>query len=234
MLIGLGTGRCGTGSLAETLGLNHEAAVLPWKKSLVRLGCVWQGVRRSKGDVGSYWLPYVEDVLEREPDTRFVCLQREREATCRSWERMHAARDRFAVEVPWRQPDGVIKVINLMPDSDKPVAEAVRDYYDDYYREARRLAQKHPKRFRIFESPKVLNDRKLQREMLRFSGLRQSVTRSRVHTKKNPDAVRLYHTVQGAAMEAFKRGERRIFIPQDVIDKHGIDAANQMVKIKVY
>jgi hypothetical protein len=60
MIIGLGTGRCGTGSLAEILGLNHETAVLPWNRDMTRFKSVWQGVRRVKGDVDSYWMPYVE------------------------------------------------------------------------------------------------------------------------------------------------------------------------------
>lgn len=148
MILGLGTGHCGTRSLAALLGLPHEKYRLPWKRDEKRLDRIWEDLMKDGGDVGLQWLPYVEMVLERAPDTRFLCLQRDREDTLRG----------FGV-AEYNDPLGEIE--GRIP---------IGDYYDRYYYEAMRLRVAHPERFRIFPMEQVLNFEPYQSEMLSWCG----------------------------------------------------------------
>lgn len=235
LIFGLGTGRCGTGSLAEILGLSHESALLPWEPDEVRFRQVWSFVCRHGGDVGFYWINYVDRVLALEPSARFICLERDRAATLRSWAKVQTGRDRLELQAAWRRPDDrKVQVIDLLPRRDDlPIDEALAHYYDGYMAEARRLARAHPSRFRIFASPAVLRERKAQRELLRFAKLRQPVRRdATVHMGTSERKAWMHNIVNGRAMEAIRRGERKIEIPNEILEHHGVDAS-QMLRVNV-
>lgn len=88
IIIGLGTGRCGTHSLAYLLAkqldtkARHEGCELPWimdEEELARnLAKTTRTQRSIVCDVASYWLSYVEELLLIAPNTRFICLRRPR------------------------------------------------------------------------------------------------------------------------------------------------------------
>ena len=78
IVIGLGTGRCGTKSLARLLRLPHEAQGAPVGSNKHFRG-LWKSTLKHGGDVGYYWLPWVEEALKHDPDIRFVCIEREKE-----------------------------------------------------------------------------------------------------------------------------------------------------------
>ncbi|MCY2987859.1 MAG: hypothetical protein NTY19_08365 [Planctomycetota bacterium] len=90
IVLGMGTGQCGTVLLAQILGKQHDARVtheqpplLPWNR---RPGV--PGIRervqrllatrkaRLVGDVASFYLPYAEDAIEFNSQVRIVCLRR--------------------------------------------------------------------------------------------------------------------------------------------------------------
>lgn len=158
LIVGLGTGRSGTHSLAALLGRqpNTEARhqpppCLPWH---VDYG--WYGLTREMvagidspvvALVGWYYLPYV-DLLLRDFDARFVCLRRDREETVCSIDRLTAEFDHWSNRSPsdsantrWR---------NLFPSydvDDKRVAIGL--YWDEYHRRAEAQAAQHPDRVRV-------------------------------------------------------------------------------------
>ena len=90
-VIGCGTGRCGTRSFTKFLNENgitasHERWNLVWEpdfdvcaKSLDIMS------EDGKSDVGFYWLNYVEFVVDCYPETKFVCLKRNREDVIKSF-----------------------------------------------------------------------------------------------------------------------------------------------------
>lgn len=216
------------------LGVPHEGIWLPFERNEERFRQVWSRVRRVGGDFGPYWLHYVEDILTRDPETRFVCLQREREATCRSWEKAAFGKRRFGVRFAWRAPDGKIHVDDAVGGSEGPIPEAIRAYYDAYYTRSRDLAAKYPRRFRIFRSPDVIEGRKARREMLRFAGLKRPVvSRPRVHTKGTWEKARMKNIVDDLAMDQLEHGGRKIVIPHDVLEAHGIDQLDPSTLMKV-
>lgn len=235
IVIGLGSGRSGTASLAQLL--NHQRDTLCFHElnpSCVRftgtpqpilntidefqaildggepsrltvdLGrvvaaraydelCRMQRVRVI-GDVAFYYLTYVEEIVARNANVRFICLKRERQATIESWVKKAAITrwrskriaDRLASWITrepyytsrnfWIEHDGSVWQPDPVWDKCFPkfVARDVRDaigqYWDMYLAEAARLAALLPDVFRIVET-KCLNDREVQRELLAFCGI---------------------------------------------------------------
>ncbi|MBW3600963.1 MAG: hypothetical protein KY475_27320, partial [Planctomycetes bacterium] len=99
LVLGLGTGRCGTHALAQLLDRQGDARVtheepplLPWRRregqaAITARLARWRRERRERliGDVASFYLPYVEEALEAEPELRVVCLRRPREEVVASF-----------------------------------------------------------------------------------------------------------------------------------------------------
>ena len=98
IILGVGTGRCGTGSLAKVLNEQNEAVcsyeeppLLPWRAAdaaLLRERFArfrTHAKARLLGDVGSFYLPYLKDAIAVEPDIRIVCLRRPREEVVTSF-----------------------------------------------------------------------------------------------------------------------------------------------------
>ena len=80
IILGIGTGRCGTASLAKILNRQQEAVcsfdeppLLPWKHTdgprLIRERFArfrLHGKKRLLGDCASFYLPYIEDAIAAE------------------------------------------------------------------------------------------------------------------------------------------------------------------------
>jgi hypothetical protein len=93
LILGIGTGFCGSRSLARVLNQQpgfqisvDDAPLLPWKRAgdrevLRERFARWRKVRTGQvlGDVAAFYLPYVEEIVALEPAVRIVCLKRPRE-----------------------------------------------------------------------------------------------------------------------------------------------------------
>lgn len=169
LLIGLGTGRCGTVSLSQLLdaqpdvSMLHEGMIdgqhhlLRWHDDEARLDH-WLGVLQQRaagteffGDVGMYFLPYVGHLLARWPHARFIVLRRDREATVQSFLKKTEGRNH------WMEHDGTTWAHDSRWDASFPTfdapdkATALRQYWDTYYAEVERLQQVHPGSIATFE-----------------------------------------------------------------------------------
>jgi hypothetical protein len=161
LVIGLGTGRCGTHSLAKLLDdqpdarVTHELGdrpVMPWRhdENLAQ-GAVlhFEGQQHDGlfGDVAFYWLNYAEDLLRAFPNAKFVVLKRDREETVESYCRWSPGRNHWAdhmglqwIECPW---DWCFPSYPTSMEKE----EAITRYWDEYYRETDRLAGLYPGNF---------------------------------------------------------------------------------------
>lgn len=95
------------------------------------------------GDVGFYYLPYVEYILEQEPSCCFVCLQRDRTATIRSYLCKTDGKNH------WQWHDGTTfrycpwdACYPKYPIIDK--SAAIGRYWDEYYQRISALSSQFP------------------------------------------------------------------------------------------
>lgn len=162
------------------------------------------------GDIAFYYLNYVEDILQVDPECIFVCIKRDRAKTVSSWlkkssikrwrslwlgDRLKSwlTRTPFYTEYNfWQEHDGSRWKKDPVWDSCFPKfeasskEEAIGMYWDNYYHEADRLQKLHPDRFRIFDV-EDLSVSERQRDILSFIGLEQSrmVYGEEVHRHKS-------------------------------------------------
>lgn len=146
------------------------------------------------GDIAFYYLTYVEDIISRNRDVRFVCLRRNREDTIRSWlKKSSISRWRskhFADRISslltrqpflesknfWMEHDGTRWQPDPVWDKCFPkfegpsISDAIGQYWDFYYETSEEYTRKFPSVFRIFETER-LNDRACQVDLLTFCGV---------------------------------------------------------------
>lgn len=180
LLIGLGTGRCGTTSLAHLLNSAEDCSVTH-ESGVIRLGLSWNfsekgikkaldimgGVRDKKvGDIAFYYLPYVEWIASQRPEATFVCMRRDREETIESYMKKSGTRDHWSSMRndldPWDRMYPRFKT------DDKRAAIGM--YWDMYYEETDRL-ERSGIRIKTFDMHMLNEDSGVER-ILDFCGLR--------------------------------------------------------------
>ena len=182
MIIGLGSGRCGTESLANLLNrqigasVTHEYCSMPWefdeKIWKWNMGRFLSGEKPYNteiiGDVGFYWLNYVGRLLELQENAKFVCLKRDKQETIDSYMKksnglnVHPTDDRF----------------RLFPRYSPPLKEAVGAMWDDYYRIAESWREKYPGSFLIMDMDEALNTSDGMMVMMEHLGIKNPI----IHT----------------------------------------------------
>ena len=170
-VFGLGTGRCGSTSLASLLNLQagahvtHERRSYRWVGSEAAVLQVMSQLQRDPawlvGDVCGTYLPYVSLLLQQEPTAKFVCLQRDKQKTVAS--ALSANPDRNFWEPGKRN-------LAAPQYDEKDSAKAMGLYWEDYYRQAADLASKLPQSVRLFPT-ELLNSEDGQRAILDFVGV---------------------------------------------------------------
>jgi hypothetical protein len=235
IVIGIGTGRSGTASLAKLLNAQKDAVCFhemnpscvrfsgtprPVLNGIDEFQAIVQGgdpslltvdlgrpvaaraydrLRRMSrvrliGDIAFYYLSYVEPILERHPDVRFVHLLRDRTATVDSWmqktmiPRWTSKRlaDRVAAWITrepfheshnhWMQHDGSIwrpdpiwdKCFPKFPGPTK--RRAIEQYWDFYTATVEQLADRHPGSILTVRTEQ-LNNPEEQRRLLAWCGV---------------------------------------------------------------
>ena len=174
LVIGLGSGRCGTLSLAKLLNLQegssvtHEFCPLPWEFDeeiwTVMMGRLFSGKHPYNteiiGDVGFYWINYIERLLDLQSTTKFICLKRDREETM----------DSYMVKSSGLNVHPTDNWFRLFPRYNLPAREAVGAMWDDYYKIAETIARKYPDKFMLIDMNDSLNNEQKQRTMMKFAG----------------------------------------------------------------
>lgn len=193
IVLGLGPGQCGLNLLAEILAKQsssevtlEERPLLPWPRSESSLtgpdslSPIRQRLNRWKfkrhgyliGDVASFYLPYVEEVIEACPSIRIVCLERPIEeicaAFCRQLDQMFSVPTDHWSTVPalgWHH-DPIWSQIYPKYDSYDRNTGLIR-YCTEYYVRARSLQRQFPTHFQIVDT-EILTTREGVRQVLSF------------------------------------------------------------------
>ena len=183
LIIGLGSGRCGTTTLARILNaqenalFTHENFTLPWRvNECMGLGAVVSMHGRDAnmfGDSAFYWIKYVPEVLRYAPDARFVCLKRNKNEVVRSF-LARSDKQNWWTDPSSKHWDTELKLefkIIMFPKYDLPKTDGVSEYYDEYYRKAVAWEKIYPRNFKIFNMEEVLNEEVAQIKMFDFCGI---------------------------------------------------------------
>lgn len=184
VMFGLGTGRCGTATLAALIQLQaggsggHERLGhrVAWSGGEREIDVVSRMLEdelaagaRLVGEVGFYYLPYLTRLRARFPAARFIVLQRERAATIASFldktvdkSNHWAPTPRFARHARWSRcfptyPAGLDK------------AKAIGRYWDEYYAATATLERAEPRVFMTVGTER-LGEVATQHAILEFLG----------------------------------------------------------------
>ena len=190
IILGMGTGRCGTHTLADLLNLQPDSSftheqppLLPWdpapgkpviQERLAR-------IRRTRpqrfvGDVSLFYLPYVEDAIAAEPGVKIICLERPKEEVvasfCKWSDTVHPLpTDHWAVEpAPGWHHDPLWT--RIFPQYAEPASreDRIRRYWDEYHDRSTELAGRFPDSVRTFPTD-ALNSEVGVRDILKFAGI---------------------------------------------------------------
>jgi hypothetical protein len=190
IILGIGSGRCGTFSLARLLNQQPDAQVayespplLPWlrpagdrilRERFARFRRL--GTAGTLGDVASFYLPYIDDAIALEPEIRIVCLKRPREEVvadfCRWLDDTYVLPTNHWAEDPIPGRHHVPDRSLIYPHYEtQDRAEGIRRYWDEYYGEVERLAARCPQHLRIYDTQQALDSEEGQRDLLSFVGI---------------------------------------------------------------
>lgn len=180
LLIGLGTGRCGTTSLACLLNSAHGCSV-SHEQGDIRAGLSWEfresGAKKALeilekrpfetvGDVAFYYLPYVRWIAKTRPESTFVCLKRDRQETIDSYMKKCGTRDHWS-----RLKNNADPWDRMYPRFDTfDKRRAIGMYWDSYYAEAEKL-EASGVRIKTFDMG-LLNQKEGVESILDFCGLK--------------------------------------------------------------
>ena len=191
LVLGMGTGRSGSTSLARLLSLQpgcyvgHEhPPLLPWEPDRKILQFHIERFRRllamfsCAGDVAHWWLPYLETLLKKFPGMRVVCTRRSKQATVRSFESIKGEQGTGLNH--WVEHKGVgwkehiwDRCYPKYPSENR--AEAIGFYWDEYYVRAMELADRYPDNILVCDM-EDMNTIPGQEGILRFCGFDHYVT----------------------------------------------------------
>jgi hypothetical protein len=205
VVLGIGTGRCGTTSLATLLNAQQGAKVtherydsrVPWgrggrrwlKHLLHDIDCG----TKLYGDVSFYWLPHIEFILEeisRNYNVKVIVLKRDKKDTVSSFINKTISRNHWQIHEGEKYNHCHQGWDNCFPKfcaSGK--REALEAYWKYYYGEVSRLSQKYEKNVRCFRM-KSLNRKNGQKDILKYAGVEacNRVLLENIKKNKNPYA----------------------------------------------
>jgi len=177
-IIGLGTGRCGTSSLSCLLSAQSHIIVpheykspLPWKVSTKQIEERLKDLRFLNGDIGYYYLSYIKMIMKKFPQTKFVCLQRDRQKTINSFLKWTINRNHWINHdgTKWNKDPKWDPTFPKFECADKN--KVLGKYYDHYYSEAHKVELKYPSSFKVFPTD-YLNTTKGVKQVLSFCQIR--------------------------------------------------------------
>ncbi len=186
LVLGMGTGRCGTMSLARLLGLQHDTESThefpptpTWStnhdEAMSRVAGIAARLSLVAADVAWHYLCHLLVILDNYPDTKFICLERDRTGYLIS-----AYRKILANVNPFQDHDGRDWI--SFPEFECGVPKfnrcsrdkTLQRYYDFYILKSYRLAERFSDNVRIWPMD-VLNNTVLQAEMLTWAGFDKPV-----------------------------------------------------------
>ncbi len=202
VVLGMGTGRCGTYTLHKILAEQnntasfHEGFGFPWEPDYLIfyeaiLNLLINFNTKIVSNIGWYWINYVGRIMNTLEDPRCICLQRPRDEVVDSFERY------LPDENKWTDPDSVSwkprKYIisadrHMWPKYDAPRTQALALYWNEYNDRAYFWQTRLPANFMIMDMHEALNTEDGQHRMLSFLGYPEAEHKIFLNQKLNTPA----------------------------------------------
>jgi len=220
LVIGLGSGRCGSRSLAYLLNaqpntkINHEHFIpMPWKVSgraiqyflesiMTKADTLWYG------DVAFWHLNYMPAIIEILPQTKCVVIKRNRDETIASKVLIYKSLG-YCGCIHFRskhwQPEwdefvfesgGYSLLYHAEPHFDLPIEEAVAAQYDLYYERIDEQMQMYPDNYKLYETEDILSNVDTQMSLFNWLGMTDVFPIVGIHVNKSVDQYRDEHGMQ--------------------------------------
>jgi hypothetical protein len=214
LVIGFGTGRSGTTSLCSFLNAHegvrvlHEGRlsqtlpghpfswtgddepILSWIAQIISENDQYQWI----GDVGMYYINYVEVILSHYPETKFICMQRPMEAVVSSYMKWVPQKNHWMIHDGsiWKHDPKWDKAYPKFESTDKE--EAIRQYWTQYAALTQELMDRFPENIKTIHledfNTKQCRDAIL--DLINYSGKRnvgRHVTENTLRDKMNSRRV---------------------------------------------
>lgn len=201
LIFGLGTGRSGSTSLYEllrnqnnTFATHEHPPLLCWDGDFSTVNFQIQRMKvllsnfRFVADVSHWWLNYFNVIIKNHPNSRFVCIKRNKGSTVSSFLNMKGNGAPGSLN-HWMNHKGDHWRLNpwdkCYPDFEtNSLKDAIGQYWDLYYDQSNKIAMKHPQHFKVFELDKLSSEQG-QLEILDFCGFLEPVTFSNLRKNVN-------------------------------------------------
>ena len=200
IILGLGSGRCGTKSLATLLNfqadteISHEEFNSPrqpfrlsydYNPKNLALAFKVLSLRDTPivGDLAFYWINNVISLLNHKPETKCICLKRDKESVVESfWARNDGSP--MTGDLNFRGLNLKIKGVAVAGMFMKAASECgpnidllkkkTGEVWDNYYTQAEKLEHTYPDNFKVWPT-EALNEEEKVTEMLEFAGFKNPV-----------------------------------------------------------
>jgi hypothetical protein len=190
IIFGLGSGRCGTNSLAKLLNNQPQTQVgnetiiseyyPPNKNKLLKLFKIMKGYKKEfVGEVAHWYLNYVPMILDINTNTKFICLKRNKLDTVNSYVRkvtnINGVANHWTIRSSkhW-QLDYYKNSYSIgHPEYDLPMIEALNKYWDEYYEKADYYENCYRDNFRIVIMEHIFSNKDTQTDILKFLGYKK-------------------------------------------------------------
>ena len=209
LILGIGTGRCGSTSLAKLLQrqkncyASHEHTPrLPWIVNNKRLDFHKRRFHLLLNkynfvcDVSHWWLPYIEE-LAQDFNISIVVLKREKEATVNSFYRIKGSGEKGSIN-HWLDHNGSVWQKNIWDEcypsyNVSDIKEAISLYWEQYYAEVESVRKRESSSIAVFDT-NDLSNKNTQYKLLQFCGFSDPVLDKNLHYNKGEvqDGLRMY------------------------------------------
>ena len=212
LIISIGTGRSGSLSLSKFLSSqkkmevlhegrldshkirklikwgNDEKELFNWIEFLIN----YSNQINYIGDTGMYYLPYIEQIIERYPDVKVIGLKRKKEEVIQSFLKKTEGRNH------WYKHDGKKWKFDKKWDdcfpkyNEENKSKALENYYDEYNDTAIKLMNKFPQHVRLW-GIEEFNTYKGKKEILDFIeyNLERDISKNYISNKNNFSIIKL-------------------------------------------
>ena len=196
MIIGLGTGRCGTVTLTSILNnqtdihATHETSLSSWDTNVTDFNKTLDIIQKynstTVSDVSFYNLNYIENFINVREDTKFICLKRNKDEVIESYMKKTIGRNHWSGNsdnlIGYKED---LKWDKCYPKYNLPKEDALAMYWEDYYSIATEMEKLYPNNIKVFDMNTVLNTTTSQSEMLSFIDIPEKYQIINLNTKLN-------------------------------------------------